>query len=374
MKLIFKLVLGLGALCLIAALILYVSGNRTVAEPFLIIALLSLAIGIRGANALKSFAYPIMIIGVVSTALIFPQYLIEINGFKLSLLVTPLIQLIMFGMGTTMSFKDFVGIFKAPKGVVIGVMSHFIIMPLLGFSLANLSNFPPEIAAGIILIGCAPNGVAANVISYLAKANLALSITITAVSTMLAPFVTPVLMKFLAGSFIEIDVLDMMWDIVKMVILPIGIALLFNHFLSKRVKWLESVMPLVSMFGIAFIIIIVTALGRDSLLKVGPLLILIVLIHNLSGYTLGYWTGRLFKMTEGDCRTIAIQAGMQNAGLAKGLAYGMAKLGTVGLAPMIFGPMMNITGSILASYWSRKPTPETLIPETGLSDETLKTK
>ena len=374
MKLIFKLVLGLGALCLIAALILYLSGNRTVAEPFLIIALLSLAIGIRGANALKSFAYPIMIIGVVSTALIFPQYLIEINGFKLSLLVTPLIQLIMFGMGTTMSFKDFVGIFKAPKGVVIGVMSHFIIMPLLGFSLANLSNFPPEIAAGIILIGCAPNGVAANVISYLAKANLALSITITAVSTMLAPFVTPVLMKFLAGSFIEIDVLDMMWDIIKMVILPIGIALLFNHFLSKRVKWLESVMPLVSMFGIAFIIIIVTALGRDSLLKVGPLLILIVLIHNLSGYTLGYWTGRLFKMTEGDCRTIAIQAGMQNAGLAKGLAYGMAKLGTVGLAPMIFGPMMNITGSILASYWSRKPTPETLIPETGLSDETLKTK
>ncbi|MBC7757288.1 MAG: bile acid:sodium symporter family protein [Phormidesmis sp. FL-bin-119] len=374
MKLIFKLVLGLGALCLIAALILYLSGNRTVAEPFLIIALLSLAIGIRGANALKSFAYPIMIIGVVSTALIFPQYLIEINGFKLSLLVTPLIQLIMFGMGTTMSFKDFVGIFKAPKGVVIGVLSHFIIMPLLGFSLANLSNFPPEIAAGIILIGCAPNGVAANVISYLAKANLALSITITAVSTMLAPFVTPVLMKFLAGSFIEIDVLDMMWDIIKMVILPIGIALLFNHFLSKRVKWLESVMPLVSMFGIAFIIIIVTALGRDSLLKVGPLLILIVLIHNLSGYTLGYWIGRLFKMTEGDCRTIAIQAGMQNAGLAKGLAYGMAKLGTVGLAPMIFGPMMNITGSILASYWSRKPTPETVIPETGLSDETLKTK
>ena len=374
MKLIFKLVLGLGALCLIAALILYVSGNRAVAEPFLITALLSLAIGIRGANALKSFAYPIMIIGVVSTALIFPQYLIEINGFKLSLLVTPLIQLIMFGMGTTMSFKDFVGIFKAPKGVVIGVMSHFIIMPLLGFSLANLSNFPPEIAAGIILIGCAPNGVAANVISYLAKANLALSITITAVSTMLAPFVTPVLMKFLAGSFIEIDVLDMMWDIIKMVILPIGIALLFNHFLSKRVKWLESVMPLVSMFGIAFIIIIVTALGRDSLLEVGPLLILIVLIHNLSGYTLGYWTGRLFKMTEGDCRTIAIQAGMQNAGLAKGLAYGMAKLGTVGLAPMIFGPMMNIMGSILASYWSRKPTPETVIPETGLADETLKTK
>ncbi|MEJ7693085.1 bile acid:sodium symporter family protein [Daejeonella sp.] len=358
MKLIFKIVLGLGAFCLVAAVIFYASDNRRLAEPFLISALLSLAIGIRGASALKGFAYPIMIIGVVSTALMFPQYLIEINGFKLSLLITPLIQLIMFGMGTTMSFKDFVGIFKSPKGVLIGVVSHFIIMPLLGFSLANMSNFPPEIAAGIILIGCSPNGVASNVISYLAKANLALSITITAVSTMLAPFVTPLLMKLLAGSFIEIDVLDMMWDIIKMVILPIGVALLFNEYLSKKVKWLESVMPLVSMFGIAFIIIIVTALGRDSLLQVGPVLILLMLIHNLAGYTLGYWSGRMFKMNERDCRTIAIEVGMQNAGLAKGLAYGMGKLETVGLAPMIFGPLMNITGSILASYWHRKLPPE----------------
>ncbi|MES3017063.1 MAG: bile acid:sodium symporter family protein [Bacteroidota bacterium] len=374
MKPIFKIVLGLGALCLLAALALYGTGNRNLAEPFLITALLSLAIGIRGVSSLKGFAYPIMIIGVVSTALIFPQYLIEINGFKLSLLITPLIQLIMFGMGTTMSFKDFVGIFKAPKGVVIGVVSHFIIMPLLGFALASLSNFPPEIAAGIILIGCSPNGVASNVISYLAKANLALSITITAISTSLAPFVTPLLMKFLAGSFIEIDVFDMMLDIMKMVILPIGVALLFNEFLGKRIKWLEPVMPLVSMFGIAFIIIIVTALGRDSLLQVGPLLILLMLIHNLSGYILGYWSGRLFKMTERDCRTIAIEVGMQNAGLAKGLAYGMGKLGTVGLAPMIFGPLMNITGSILASYWHRKLPPEEIVTEEIAEHENHKNK
>ncbi len=374
MKPIFKIVLGLGALCLLAALALYATGNRNLAEPFLITALLSLAIGIRGVSSLKGFAYPIMIIGVVSTALIFPQYLIEINGFKLSLLITPLIQLIMFGMGTTMSFKDFVGIFKAPKGVVIGVVSHFIIMPLLGFALASLSNFPPEIAAGIILIGCSPNGVASNVISYLAKANLALSITITAISTSLAPFVTPLLMKFLAGSFIEIDVFDMMLDIMKMVILPIGVALLFNEFLGKKIKWLEPVMPLVSMFGIAFIIIIVTALGRDSLLQVGPLLILLMLIHNLSGYILGYWSGRLFKMTERDCRTIAIEVGMQNAGLAKGLAYGMGKLGTVGLAPMIFGPLMNITGSILASYWHRKLPPEEIITEEIAEHEHHKNK
>jgi len=325
------------------------------AEPFLIASLITIAIGVRGITALKGFAYPVMIFGVVSTALLFPQYLIEVNGFQLSLLITPLIQLIMFGMGTTMSFRDFVGIFKAPKGVFIGVISHFIIMPLLGFTLANLSAFPAEIAAGMILIGCSPNGVASNVISYLAKANLALSITITAISTLLAPFITPVLMKLLAGSFIEIDILEMMWDIIKMVILPIGLALIVNQYFGKRAGWLTVVMPYVSMFGIAFIIIIVTALGRDSLLTVGPLLILLMLVHNLMGYTLGYWSARLFKMDERDCRTIAIEVGMQNAGLAKGLAYGMGKLGTVGLAPMIFGPLMNITGSVLASYWHRRP-------------------
>lgn len=355
---VFKIVLGLGILCIILAPIMYLSDQQSIAEPILIISLLSLAIGIRGIKALKGFAYPIMIFGVVTTALIFPQYLIEINGFELSLLITPLIQLIMFGMGTTMSFKDFIGIFKSPKGVFIGVVSHFIIMPLLGFTLASLSNFPAEIAAGIILIGCSPNGVASNVISYLAKANLALSITITAISTLMAPFVTPILMKFLAGSFIEIDVLDMMGDIIKMVILPIGLALVVNELFHKKVKWLETVMPLVSMFGIAFIIIIVTALGRDSLLEVGPVLIILMLIHNLSGYTLGYWSARLFRMSERDCRTVAIEVGMQNAGLAKGLAYGMGKLATVGLAPMIFGPLMNITGSILASYWHRKPLSE----------------
>ena len=296
-----------------------------------------------------------MIFGVVSTAMIFPHYFLEINSYKLSGLITPLIQLIMFGMGITMSYRDFIGVFKSPKGVLIGVSSHFLIMPLLGFGLANISGFTPEIAAGMILIGCAPNAVAANVISYLAKANLALSITLTSIATLLAPFLTPLLMKLFGGSFIEINVLDMMWDIMKMVILPVTLAMVINELLKDKMKWINAVMPIVSMFGIAFIIIIVTAVGRESLLTVGPLLILLVLIHNLMGYSLGYWFARLFKMSEKDSRTIAINVGMQNAGLSKGLAYGMGKLGTVGLAPMIYGPMMNITGSILASYWKGKP-------------------
>ena len=157
-----------------------------------------------------------------------------------------------------------------------------------------------------------------------------------------------------------------MWDIVKMIIIPIGAGLIFNKLFSGKIKWLDRVMPLVSMAGIGLIIVIITAAGRDSLLTIGPLLILIVLIHNSLGYTLGYWAGRLFKMNERDCRTIAIEVGMQNGGLASGIAKGMGKIATVGLAPAVFGPLMNITGSILASYWHRKPPKEDMIAENEL--------
>jgi bile acid:Na+ symporter, BASS family len=191
--------------------------------------------------------------------------------------------------------------------------------------------------------------------SFLAKANLALSITITAFTTMLAPFVTPVLMGWLAGEFVEVDVWKMVLDIIKIVIIPIGAGLLFNKFLSGKVKWLDAAMPLVSMIGIALIITIITAAGRDSLLNIGPILILLVVFHNMAGYTLGYWAAKLFRMDERDCRTLALEVGMQNAGLASGIAKEMGKIATVGLASAVFGPFMNITGSILASYWHRKP-------------------
>jgi BASS family bile acid:Na+ symporter len=229
----------------------------------------------------------------------------------------------------------------------------------MGFTLATATNFPPEIAAGIILIGCSPSGLASNVMAYLAKANLALSITITAITTLLAPFVTPVLMKLLAGALVEIDILKMMWDIIKMMIIPIGAGLLFNKIFSGKAKWIDDAMPIVSMLGIACIITIITAAGRESLLKIGPALILVVLIHNTFGYFLGYWSARLFRMPERDCRTIAIEVGMQNAGLASGIAKEMGKIATIGLAPAVFGPLMNITGSTLASWWhNRSPKDE----------------
>jgi BASS family bile acid:Na+ symporter len=257
-------------------------------------------------------------------------------------------------MGTSMSIRDFGAIFKSPKGVLVGVSAQLMIMPIMGYMLAKASNFPPEIAAGIVLIGCSPSGVASNVMAYLAKANLALSITITSIATLLAPFITPLLMKLLAGEFIAIDVLAMMWSIVQMIILPIAAGLLFNRIFGRKTQWLDKAMPILSMLAIGIIIVIITAAGRESLIDIGGLLMLLVFIHNVFGYALGYWYAKLLKLDEQDARTIALEVGMQNGGLASGIANSLGKIATMGLAPAVFGPLMNITGSILASYWHKK--------------------
>jgi BASS family bile acid:Na+ symporter len=296
-----------------------------------------------------------MIFAVVSVAMYHPAYFKTIADFKLSALIIPLLQIIMFGMGTELSLKDFANVIKMPRGIIIGVVGHYIIMPLVGFAVAHLFDFPKEIAAGIILVGCCPSGLASNVMSYLARANLALSVSVTTISTLLAPFLTPLLMRLLGGSFVEIDFWGMVWDITKIVILPISAGLAFHYLVRGKFNWLDKAMPILSMAGIVFILTIITAAGRDNLLKVGGLLIVATFIHNLAGYFLGYWSGRLLKFHERDCRTIALEVGMQNAGLASGLALAMGKLATAGLAPAIFGPVMNITGSSLASWWHNHP-------------------
>jgi BASS family bile acid:Na+ symporter len=353
-----KLFIGITLLLLVINLGLIFSGRLHQAGPFMIAFWISLAIVCNNYPGTKGYVYTLMIFSAVTAALFYPQPFVKPNGWDLSKLITPLLQVIMFGMGTSMSVRDFYGVVKMPAGVVVGLVCHFTIMPLMALLLTKIFSFEPEIAAGVILIGVAPCGMASNVMSYLAKANLALSVTLTAVGTMLAPFITPLLMQWLAGSYIEISVEKMMWDITKMVVLPIAAGLVFHHLVSGRMKWLDNLMPKLSMAGIAFIIVIITAHGRDSLLDVGFLLVLAALVHNLSGYLLGYWFCRLIRMREQDCRTIAIEVGMQNGGLASGIAKEMGKIATVGLAPAIFGPVMNITGSLLASWWHRRPPRE----------------
>jgi BASS family bile acid:Na+ symporter len=305
-----------------------------------------------------------------------------------------------------------------PKGVILGLVCQFSIMPAVGFGIATTFGFPPEVAAGIILVGSSPSGLASNVMSFIAKANLALSVTLTAVATMLAPLITPSLMKLLAGQFVPIDFWSMMLGIINIVILPIVGGLMFNAVaygkesrksivvqaiiyaliiggknliqlqtsdisgaaaagqLGKDLAWflalpvaaailfnkvagqnkgaLDKALAFISMAGIGVIITVITAAGRDSLLEIGFLLILACLLHNTTGYLLGYWICRLAGMDEKSCRTIALEVGMQNGGLASGIALQMGKVATIGLAPAVFGPMMNITGSSLATWWRRK--------------------
>ena len=288
---IYKILLGMAGACALIALVLFIIGNPTGAGPFLIAFFVLLALGFRGYESLRGFSFTAVIFASVTVAMYYPANFQEVNGYDLKNLFTPLLQLIMFGMGTAIGFKDFMGVIKMPRGVLVGVFCQFSIMPFVGFSIAHLLGVAPEIAAGIILIGSSPSGLASNVMAYLAKANLALSITLTAIATLLAPLITPNLMGWLAGEFVEVDVLGMMWSMVRIVIIPVAAGVLFNHFFSGKFKWLDEAMPYVSMFGIAYIITIITAAGRDNLLEVGAVLILAGIFHNLSGYFLGLLGG-----------------------------------------------------------------------------------
>lgn len=352
-----KSLLYVSLACFIGILItLVVDRNAPILGPLISVMFVTLALGVRGTETIfRSFSFTFWIFSAVTLAMFYPEYFLQVGNFRLSLLIVPLIQLIMFGMGTSLSVQDFLGVLKMPKGVAVGIALQYTIMPLVGISLALAFGFPPEIAAGVVLIGSSPGGVASNVMAYIAKANLPLSITLTASSTLLAPFVTPLLMKLLAGQFVPIDFFAMMWSIIKMIIIPIVLGVIFNRFLHGRFKWLDEAMPVVSMTGIAVIITIITAAGRDSLLAVGLLLVVAGMIHNAVGYVLGYWGARMLRMDERSSRAIAIEVGMQNAGMASGIAVTMGKIGTIGLAPAIFGPWMNITGSALANYWMRTP-------------------
>lgn len=354
MKLIHKSALFISLGAFVSALFFYFSDNTNWLGVSIIFCLVALATGLRGHQFLKGFSFTVLIFASVTAALFFPSYFSKVGDFDLKSLIVPLLQVIMFGMGTAMSLKDFKGVIQMPKAVGVGLLCQFTIMPIVGWGIATAFGFPPEIAAGIILVGASPSGLASNVMTYLAKANLALSVTLTACATLLAPIVTPFLMRTFAGEFIPIDFLGMMWSITKIVIFPVALGLLFNHFFHGRAKWLDRVMPLISMAGIAFIITIITAAGRDSLLSIGLALVFAAILHNAMGYFLGYWSGRIFGMQEKDCRTIALEVGMQNAGLASGIALEMGKVATVGLAPAVFGPWMNITGSSLATWWRER--------------------
>ena len=209
-----KISLLLSALFGLVSLYYFITQQATDAGVWLVGFFIFLALGFRGIPVLKGLSFTILIFAAVSISMYFPAPFIELGGVQMKVLIVPLLQIIMFGMGTAMSLKDFYGVIKMPKGVLVGLLCQFSIMPLVGFSLATLFQFPPEIAAGVVLIGSSPSGLASNVMAYLANANVALSVTLTAVATVLAPFMTPLLMEFFSGAFVPIDFWAMLFSIV----------------------------------------------------------------------------------------------------------------------------------------------------------------
>ena len=350
---------SVAALSLLIYFILLFNNNHSWGGWLLAFFFFSLAIGFRSSQVLKGFTFTVIILAVVSLAMYYPYYFQTIGNLKTPALIIPAMQVIMFGMGTELSLKDFADVLRMPKGVIVGIICHYTIMPLVGFTVASVFNFPSEVAAGIILVGCCPSGLASNVMCFLAKANLALSVTVTAVSTLVAPLFTPLLMKLLAGKYIEVDFLAMVWHITEIVIIPIVVGLIFHYLIHGKFKWLDKAMPILSMIGIGLVLVVITADKSEALKQVGLLLLLATAIHNLGGFFLGYWSARLLKFPEKDSRTIALEVGMQNAGLAAGLAKAMGVM-LAGLAPAVFGVMMNLTGSVLANWWHNRTPKEDL--------------
>ena len=320
----------------------------------LIAALAALTVTVSRSERFSGLTFTSAVLTAVAASLFFLELFLTVGDFRLTALIVPLIQIIMFGMGTTLSVADFARVLVMPRGVLVGMLLQFGVMPVTGYTLASAFGFTGEIAAGIVLVGAAPGGVASNVMTYLAGGNVALSVTMTACSTMLSPLLTPLAMQWLAGRFVPIDTWAMMLSILNMIILPIVAGLIFNRILRDQ-RWMPKVLPIVSMAAICIIIAIITASSRDQLLAVAFGLLDVVVLHNAVGFTLGYWGARGLGLNESDSRTASIEVGLQNAGMASGLAISVLHSSDAGLAAAIFGPWMNAAGSVLASYWRQRP-------------------
>ncbi|AWB09987.1 bile acid:Na+ symporter, BASS family [Thermodesulfobium acidiphilum] len=269
--------------------------------------------------------------------------------------ISILLGIIMFGVGITLDLKDFGQIIKQPKNVIIGVLLQFIIMPLLGFGIVLLFKLPYQLAAGVVLVGCVPSGTASNVMTLIAKGDVLLSVTVSSLTTLLSPFVTPYLYYWLAGTWIPINPNAMFIDIFKIIIVPIILGFLIRIFLgAERAKAISYFLPSISVFAIVLIISAVVAVTRDRLLLVAIPIVIVVVMHNSLGYLFAYLFSKyLFGMTEKQARAISFEVGMQNSGLSTVLA--MKFLTPIAALPsIVFSVWHNISGSMLANFWSQR--------------------
>lgn len=295
----------------------------------------------------KYFAVWVILISVI--AFMVPDPFLGLGKY-----ITILLGIVMFGMGLTLKAVDFKIIFTKPLPVIVGVCAQFILMPSVAFVIAKLLNLPAELAAGLVLLGCVPGGTASNVMVYLAKGNVPLSIAMTSVSTLLAPIMTPLLLLLLAGQWMPVDPVAMFLSIVQVIIVPIILGLAIKKFFPVAVEKSLTVLPLISVAAIITIVAAVVSGNAASIAASGLLIFTAVMLHNGFGLLLGYFTGKVLGQNEVNRRAISIEVGMQNSGL--GVALATAHFGPLAALPSVLAAAWhNISGPILATYWSKKP-------------------
>jgi len=293
--------------------------------------------------------FPLWAVLLSVLAYFFPPTFVAI-----SLWVTTLLMLIMFGMGVHLTLDDFKRVLSRPAPVAAGTFLHYLVMPLAAWLLAMIFKMPPDLSAGMVLVGSVASGTASNVMIYLAKGDVALSVTISSVSTLVGVIATPLLTRLYVDAHIQVDVMGMLLSILQIVVIPIGLGLIVHYLFPRVVKAVEPWLPAFSMVCILAIISAVVAGSASHIASVGLMVIVAVILHNAIGLLSGYWGGRLFGFDESTCRTLAIEVGMQNSGLA-------AALGKLYFSPLaalpgaLFSVWHNLSGSLLAGYWSGKP-------------------
>lgn len=267
--------------------------------------------------------------------------------------ISLLLGIVMFGMGMTLSLEDFKLVLKQPKGVIIGVLAQFIIMPSVAYLLAKILQLPPQVAVGVILVGACPGGTASNVMTFLAKGNTALSVTITSITTLLAPILTPAIIYFLASEWLEVSASAMFISVVKIVLVPILLGIVVKLVFKRKTNVVNDIMPLVSVVAIVMIVAAVVSGSRDKILETGLLIFAVVILHNGLGLLLGYLLAKVLKLNYEDQKAVSIEVGMQNSGL--GAALALAHFSPLAAVPSaIFSVWHNISGPLLATYWGWK--------------------
>ncbi|PFG55266.1 BASS family bile acid:Na+ symporter [Vibrio sp. ES.051] len=297
--------------------------------------------------------FPVWAVVFALTAYFLPSFFVELKPH-----IVPLLTVIMLAMGISLSPSDFLNVLKHKKAVGVGVFLQFLIMPLAALFISFILGFSTELTVGMVLVGSVAGGTSSNVMVFLAKGNVALSISMTAISTLLGVLLTPLLVEGLVGQSVDVPVSGMLMSLVKIVLIPVSIGVIINTFIPKAVAKVHAILPLVSMVAIVLIIAIVVALNADNLNTVGPLVALAVILHNGLGLTAGYYCCRILGFNESTCRTIAFEVGLQNSGLATALAMKFFSPASA-IAGTIFSVWHNISGSLIAGYWSnqkaRKP-------------------